>query len=406
MKIAVIGAGASGILAALNAARQGASVTLFERNESIGRKLLVTGSGRCNLTNDGVSAARYSSDHPSWLQALIQSCSVEQLLETFNALGIPTYKTWDGWYYPLSNSAHSVVDALNHAVGSTGIQTRFASQVINIAQKGDHFDLLYLRNTEQHTESFKKVIVSSGGKAYPTLGSKGELFPVLSRMDHTVLPIQPALAPILADLNGLKSLQGVRLDLGVRLYDKETLLASSAGNMIFTKYGMNGPAVMDISHHIPHPTNQSTSIALNLLYFYETEFDRLLNQKRNTPFPLSLLLGAFFPPKVVYCYAKLLGLPHHIPLAELDTQTVHRIIKQLKDTRLKILGVRGFEFCQASTGGVPVAEVEPQTLESKIQPGLFLTGETLNVVGPCGGYNLHFAFASGMLAGRAAGNNN
>lgn len=401
----MIGGGASGIMAALNATWQGASVTLFERNASLGRKLLVTGSGRCNLTNEQVSTNPYTCGEPAWLKSLIERFGVSELLNTLQKIGIPTYKTWDGWYYPLSNSAHSVVDAMTHAVQTSGIKIQSSSQVINITKDLPGFNILFIHHNNQHQMTFEKVIVSAGGKAYPTLGTKGEMFQVLANLGHTINPIKPALAPVLAELGDLRLLKGVRLDLETVLYQGSERLASAAGNMIFTEWGLNGPAVMDLSHYIPDPPGDSLTISLNLLHFIEDEFNALLSRNRLEQFPVSLLLGAFFPPKVVETYTNLAGIAKDKPLSETSDQSLKNLIKRLKDTRLKVKGVRGYKYCQASTGGVPVTEVNPTNLESRIHKGMYFTGETLDVVGPCGGYNLHFAFASGALAGQSAAKN-
>ena len=398
----MIGGGASGIMAALNAAWGGASVTLFERNASLGRKLLVTGSGRCNLTNEQVSTNPYTCGDPAWLKSLVDRFGVSELLDTLQKIGIPTYKTWDGWYYPLSNSAHSVVDAMTHAAQTAGIKIRSSSQVIDIAKVHPGFNILLIHNNNQHQMTFEKVIVSTGGKAYPTLGTKGEMFPVMANLGHTVNPIKPALAPVLAELGDLRLLKGVRLDLGTDLYQGTERLASASGNMIFTEWGLNGPAVMNLSHHIPDPPGDSLTLSLNLLHFIEDKFNTLLSQNRQNHFPVSLLLSAFFPPKVVHTYTNLVGIAEDEPLNKINDHTMEHLINKLKDTRLKVKGVRGYKYCQASTGGVPVTEVNPTSLESCIHKGLYFTGETLDVVGPCGGYNLHFAFASGALAGQSA----
>jgi len=402
MQIAVIGGGASGLFAALNAAWQGGHVTLFERNATLGRKLLVTGSGRCNLSNDQVGASRYTCEDESWMESLLALYGVPALTETFHSIGIPTHKTWDGWHYPQSDSAHSLVKALSHAVQAAGVHMHTSCQVLDLTLLEKGFRVVFLQQGNQQFQDFDKVIVASGGKAYPTLGTKGELFPVLARLGHSVRPIHPALAPVLADLGPLASLQGVRLDLGVELSQANTPVAHAAGNMIFTEWGLNGPAVMDISHHIPEQPGDLWEISLNLLHYVEADFNGLLSQKRKTPFPANLLLSAFFPPKVVQCYLSLAGIPEDAPLNSLDEQSLDQLIDRLNSTRLKVTGVRGYKYCQASSGGVPVSEVYPTTLESRIHPGLHLTGETLDVVGPCGGFNLHFAFASGALAGKAA----
>jgi len=402
MTVAVIGAGASGMTAALQAAWNGAAVTLFERNAAVGRKLLVTGSGRCNITNDAAAAAMYTCADSAWMDALISRFGVCDLLAMLAEIGIPVYKTSDGWYYPLSDSAHTVVDAFSSALDLAGVTLYTSAQVTSIRASGKGFAVRFFRNSIEQENGFERVIVSAGGKAYPSLGSRGELFPVLERLGHTVLPKRPALAPLLVDLGNFQPLQGVRLDLGVTLWDGSQRLASATGNLIFTQWGLNGPAVMDISHHVSAHPGAALDLSLNLLAFFQDEFDHLLAQKRTSRLPMRVFLGAFFPPKVAILYLKNARFPEEIPLCQVDDSALERLVEKLKDTRLPVKGVRGFEFCQVSAGGVPVGEADPQTLESRRVKGLFLTGETLDVVGPCGGYNLQYAFSSGVLAGRAA----
>jgi predicted Rossmann fold flavoprotein len=402
MTIAIIGAGASGMTAALQAAWNGADVTLFERNPSVGRKLLVTGSGRCNITNQAVKATSYTCADSAWMETLLRQFSVQDLLMMLAEIGIPVHKTYDGWYYPLSDSAHSVVAAFSSALDSAGVNIISSAQVKTIAHSDQGFNISFLHDNQQQQKFFEKVILSAGGKAYPSLGSRGELFPVLERLGHTVLAKRPALAPILADLRNLKPLQGVRLDVGVTLWNGPQRLAATTGNMIFTQWGLNGPAVMDLSHHISAHPEAKLELSLNLLAPIQDAFDQLLAQKRSSAMPLRVFLGAFFPPKVVDLYQKNARLSQELLLRQVDEHSLKRLIHTLQDTRLTVKGVRDFEYCQVSAGGVPVIEANPYTLESLRVKRLFLTGETLDVVGPCGGYNLQFAFSSGALAGKAA----
>lgn len=402
MRVAVIGAGASGMAAALQCAWNGAAVTLFERNPDVGKKLLVTGSGRCNLTNDDVVAAKYACADSAWMEILLSRFGVSDLLEMLASIGILVYKTPDGWYYPLSQSAHSVVEAFASALNLAGVSVFNQTQVSSIRVVDGMFAIRFTRDGRQQEEVFERVIVSAGGAAYPTLGSRGDLYPVLEALGHTVLPNRPALAPVLADLGNLRPLQGVRLNVGVNLWNASRPLASTRGNLIFTEWGLNGPAVMDISHHVSAYPGVPLELSLNLLDFFQDDFDQLLAQKRASQLPLKVFMGAFFPPKVSGTLLKNSRLSGDIPLCDVDTSSLDSLVDTLKDVRLPVKGVRGFEYCQVSAGGVPVGEVDPLTLESQRIKNLFLTGETLDVVGPCGGYNLQYAFSSGALAGRAA----
>ena len=402
MKIAVIGAGASGMVAALQAAWNGAAVTLFERNAAVGRKLLVTGSGRCNLTNDGVKAARYACADSAWMETLLNQFGVDDLLSMLASIGIPVQKTSDGWYYPLSNSAQSVVGAFASALNLAGVTLSTQTQVTSLRVSGENLTIRFSRDGQEQENEFERVILSAGGKAYPSLGSRGELFPLLERLGHTVLPKRPALAPVLADLGNLRPLQGVRLDVGVTLWKGSQRLAYTQGNLIFTEWGLNGPAVMDLSHLVSAHPGGGLELSLNILAFFQDEFEHLLAQHRTSSMLVRVFLGAFFPPKVALIFLKNANLPEDTPLGQMNDRAIDRLVEMLKDTRLPVKGVRDFEYCQVSAGGVPVSEVDPQTLESRRVKKLYLTGETLDVVGPCGGFNLQYAFSSGALAGKAA----
>lgn len=390
------------MMAALQAAWHGAEVRLFERNAAVGRKLLVTGSGHCNLTNDGVTAERYACADSAWMEALLKGFGVPDLLSMLASIGVPAWKTSDGWYYPLSNSAQSVVEAFASALQQAGVIINNQAQVSSLRSSGKGLRVRWLREDREQEESFERVILAAGGKAYPSLGSRGELFPVLESLGHTVLPKRPALAPVLAELGNWRSLQGMRLDVGATLWDGPHKLGTSQGNLIFTEWGLNGPAVMDLSHLVSAHSSGGLELSLDLLAFVQAEFEQLLLQQRQSRMPVRVLLGAFFAPKVVLVVMKNARLPEDILLNKMDERALKALNKKLKDIRLPVSGVRGFEYCQVSAGGVPVSEVDPIRLESLQLSGLFLTGETLDVVGPCGGYNLHFAFASGALAGRAA----
>lgn len=389
--------------AALQAAWLGVPVTLFERNATIGRKLLVTGSGRCNLTNAGVRPERYACASTDWMRDCLAAFGVEDLLNLMHEIGAPVYQTSDGWFYPLSNSAATIADLFYEALDQAGVQFEFSSVVQDIQPAAEGFDLTWQKDGEDRQGRFSRVVVSAGGMAYPALGSRGELFPVLAALGLPVNPKRPALAPVLADLGDLRSLQGVRLNAETTLWEKTTQLGTAAGSLIITEWGLNGPAVMDLSHLISARPQARLHLSLNLLHSREELFAELWTEKKDTSLRMQVFLEAFFPPKAASYFLKRAGLPAEIRALEMSPEMLSRLTGVLNQIDLPVKGVRGFEYCQVSAGGVPVTEVDPATLEARRVGGLYLVGETLDCTGPCGGYNLQFAFGSGSLAGIAAG---
>lgn len=389
--------------AALQTAWQGASVVLFERNQAPGKKLQVTGSGRCNITNQAAGAEKYTCADVQWMHKLLASFGVGELLSLLTDIGIPVSPTHDGWYYPLSDSARTVVDAFASALQLAGVDIRFAHQVQDFFPDGNGWSVVTASPLGLQEGQYTRVVVAAGGKSFPSLGSRGELFPVLSRLGHTVLPKRPALAPVLADMKEYKPLLGIRLDAGAVLLEGTSELARTRGNLIFTEWGLNGPVVMDLSHYISARPGAALTLKLNLLEFHQPAYDSLLSRKRQTATPLRVFLGAFFPLRAVDYFIQRMGQPDGVALQDMDDGILNALTNMLQALKFTVRGVKGFEFCQLSAGGVPVGEVDPVTLESNILPGLHLCGETLDVVGPCGGFNLQFAFSSGSLAGIAAG---
>lgn len=398
--IAVIGAGPAGIAAALQAARSSHAVRLFESNARVGKKLLVTGSGRCNITNMNASPSAYTCSNPSLLNAIFDKLPPGQLRAHLDNFGVLTYSTADGWCYPLSESAQSVVSLLQAALEHARVDVQLNTRIKDVSAHSGGFRL-----TADSGAAFSvdQVIVCAGGKAQPALGASGEMFPVLKRLGHAVLPLLPALAPVLADMRPYHSLRGARLDVIARLWHETQMLAETRGNMIFTEWGMNGPAVMDLSHHVARAGGIPLRLEIDLLNGHSDDLTRLLLIKENQNKDCQTLLGAFMPPRPIRAIMDFSDLGDKILAGELSRGQRQRLLQAARCMPFNVKGVRGFEFCQMKTGGVPLSEVDPSTCQSLIHEGLYLAGETLDVLGPCGGYNLHFAFASGWLAGESAG---
>lgn len=397
-RVGVIGAGPAGIMAALEAAALGAEVLLFDTNALVGRKLLVSGNGRCNISNLNAQATRYATDDPAALAHILDQCSPRVVLQRLEALGIPTYATSDGWCYPLSDSAATVADALAAELDLAGVRVHLQTLVSDLRPDGKRLALV----TGGQVHHVDRVVVATGGKAHPALGSTGRFNEVLARLGHTVLPVLPALTAIDCDMRTLLKLQGVRLDAGLSLYAGDKVLGETVGNLMFTQSGLSGPAAMDLSHLVSAHAGAPLIARLDLLSLHQSALLALLQRKRSQQLPLRVALGAVLPAKLLPVMLGLAGVAADRTLAQIPDHELERLLDRLRWIELRVTGVRGFQFAQLSTGGVPLAEVEARTLASRRAPGVHLAGETLNVVGPCGGHNLQFAWATGMVAGRAA----
>lgn len=380
------------------AAQTGNRVTLFDHNAEIGKKLLVTGSSRCNISNAMVGAEKYACADEGWMRAFFQAYPPARLRSLLDALGIPTYSTADGWYYPLSNSAHSVVEILRADLLARGVALALSTQVVDLRREEGGFALRFPSGEPARERFFDKVVLAAGGKAYPSLGSRGELFPVLARMGHSVVPLLPALGPLVVALGKFQALRGLRFDVGTAVYAGEQRLGASFGNVIFTARGLNGPGVMNLSHLAARCSQENLSLVLDFCVAFESALSDENVELAGIKKPL-VFLNRFFPPKASRFFLEYAGIGVGQENEPLTSDELQKLLAALRSVTLPILGIRSFDESQLSAGGVPVTEVRPETCESTRIPGLYLVGETLDVVGPCGGYNLHFAFTSGTLAG-------
>jgi predicted Rossmann fold flavoprotein len=399
-QIGIVGAGPAGMMAALEAAKRGAQVLLFDTNRMVGRKLLVTGNGRCNLSNEGVAADRYVCADPAFLRTALAAFGREELLAALWKLGVVTYATPDGWTYPVSDSAPTVVDAFAAGLDQAGVEIHLLTKIGDIQPRGGR--VILEAGGPGHTYEVDAAVVAPGGKAYPALGSKGELFPVLKRLGHSLIPVRPALAPIRAKVAHFHKLQGVRLDVGLAVYRDDVKLDETVGNLMFTQFGFSGPAAMDMSYLVSLHEPGTLRLVLNLVPYYLGELRQLLAEKRHEPVPLRVVLGAVLPVKIPPVLLERAGLPVDVTLAEVSNEELDRVVSLMTGISVPAEGTRGFQFSQLSSGGVPVTEVDARTMASRKVRNLYLAGEVMDVIGPCGGYNLQFAFTSGALAGAGA----
>ena len=390
----IIGAGPAGIMAALQAAKSKHNVILLDGNDKIGRKLLTTGSGRCNITNQRIKSSDYECAASEFVRQVLDIYSPEKFCKDLESFGIPVYSTTDGWTYPLSNSASNVVDILESHLIISGVKLKTGSKVNKVFLKNGRFLVEFIDRKERLTAD--TLLFATGGKAYPVLGSDGELFSVIESLGHKINPVFPALAPLITEMKKTHRLQGVRQDVRLTLFKDGKKIKSNSGNIIFTNWGINGPGVMDISFIIGENEKSKFSLEINFIYPHEEILENVILKYRGSQIPFSLLLESLLSKKIIQTVFRIKNIPEHIKMADIDDDSLNLVLKVLKEFRVEVKGTRGFEFSQASSGGVKIDDINPGTMQSRINKNLFFAGEVMDVVGPCGGYNLHWAFATGF----------
>jgi predicted Rossmann fold flavoprotein len=397
MTVVVIGGGASGLMAALTAAEGGHRVTLLERQARVGRKLLATGNGRCNLSNLGAAPADYYGAADFTAPAL-RDLGPSAALSLFRALGLLTVCEADGKVYPFSDQAGSVVDVLRFAAEARGVVLRTGCEVTAVERRGDAF----LVRTPEETLRTDRVIACCGGVAGGKLGGTGSGYALLKALGHSCTALCPALVQVKTENTYVRSLKGVRADAHVVLLRGRTVLAESAGEVQFTDYGVSGPAIFEISRAVSVSDGQLT-LRLDLLRGLEKAELEAALLARQTAYPaltLENLLTGLLHNRLGRTVLRYAGLELNAPVSGMTEGERRRVTSAVKRFALPVLGTLGFDGAQVTVGGVPTSEFRPETLESRLVPGLYAAGEVLDVDGPCGGYNLQWAWASGRLAGR------
>ena len=395
--IAVIGGGASGMAAAITAAEDPENnILLFERQQRVGRKLLSTGNGRCNLTNTGASPAHYHGGADFAARALSEY-PPERVLNFFRGIGLAVTEEYGGRVYPLSDSANSVVDVLRFALQRPNITILTASPATGLRRQGRGFAVV----TDGDQVSADFVIVACGGCAGTKVGGVKDGYELLNSLGHRRTGLYPALAPITTPPDYPRALKGVRADAALRLTGAAS--GSSAGEIQFTEKGVSGPAAFDLCEVVSASGDGKKELHINFLHRFTPEeiVSLLKNRRMRSPeLPAEELFAGVLHNRVGCMAVKYAGIPAAKPMAELSDDELCAAAAAAANFTLPVKGTEGFDQAQVTHGGMDTAEFNPDTLESRLAPGLFACGEVLDVDGDCGGYNLQWAWASGLLAGR------
>jgi len=395
-KLAIIGAGASGLVAAIMAARHGINVTIYEKNNKIGKKILATGNGRCNVTNNSIKTSNYHGLNPKFVNVAIDRFNTSVCKKFFDEIGVPLSEGQNGRLYPKSLQSSSIVNLLVYECQRLGVKIFLNKEVKNIQKETDKF-VLQVGDEKIYTSL---VLIATGGMAMPTLGASKSGYEFAKNFGHTITKTFASLVQLVCK-EDFKSISGVKLEGDVRVFSGKERVCESNGDILFTNYGISGSAVLDVSRVVNKLLQNADEVNINLDLMSEYSKEQLKNiltkrAKNSNGKDMPLWLDGFINSKFAAYLSRELKIKN---ADELNTKEIMRLTYLLKNFKVKVVGSKGFKSAEVTAGGIKTDEINPNTMESKFQNGLFFSGEVLDIDGDCGGYNLHWAWASGYSVG-------
>lgn len=399
--IVIVGGGASGLIASIRLRQLDADVTLVERNNKLGKKILATGNGRCNYTN--VLATQNDYNHPDFVKAIFNQFGVSDTISFFESLGIIP-KTEDlGKTFPLSEQASSITDVLIYEAKKLGVKILLEKTVLKI--KKDITFSIYL--SDGKVLKSDKVIISTGGMAMPHSGSDGLGYELATSFGHQITDVFPALVKLELESPHLKYMEGVKFKSEASLIHNNHVLQIETGDILFTKYGISGPTILQLSRKANALLLEFEPVFIKVQLINGIDEKRvverfdLLSEK-----PIEDGLVGLIHKKLIRSVLKEVGIhDQQSKIKDIDSKRISKLVKLLFDWRFKVIGSKDFNEAQVTAGGIKINEIDATTLESKIVKDLYFTGEVLDVDGLCGGYNLQWAWSSGYIAASHAGGN-
>ena len=400
MKIGIIGAGASGMAAAIAASENpDVQVILFERQARVGKKLLATGNGRCNLSNRNASIEKYHGDDPIFAATALQLFPVEETLEWFGNLGLFTVTEDSGKVYPYSDQANSVVDILRFGLVKPNITLHTGFEVRKVRQTENGFAV----HGEEETVNCDRLIIACGGLAGTKLGGSMSGYKLLSQFGHKTTKLRPSLVQLKTSWSGISSLKGVRANCCISIFKDDQLYAKSSGEIQFTDYGISGPVVFEISRDVCFGKGEWYAHIDFLPQYTEEQLVKALSARKNTELAAEELLTGILHNRLGRILTRAAGLRDQTLIRDIDDSVLNRLCEMAKSFRIELTEPMGMDRAQVTAGGIITDDFDPNTMQSKLVPGLYACGEVLDIDGDCGGYNLQWAWSSGRLAGMSAG---
>ncbi len=408
-KVAIVGGGAAGLMAAVGVLEKGAIPVIFEKNKKLGVKLLITGKGRCNLTND-LEIPEFVQRFPgngSFLYSALYNFNNYQLIDFFNSLNVPCKVERGGRVFPESDKAGDVVEALSNYIVKKGCEIKYKSAVEHLWL--DNGELQGVRTTSNNYR-FSSVVIATGGITYPKTGSTGDGYKLAKEAGHTIIDPSPSLVPLKTKESWVTKVQGLALkNVEVIGFIKNRELGREFGEMLFTHFGVSGPIVLSISRLLVKALRTSdgpVKLKLNLkpaldLAQLDGRLQRIFSELSNKQFKNTL--DGLFPKSLIETMISLSGIDPQKPAHQISKEERNGFAYLIQNIELTISGFSSYDEAIVTAGGINVKEIDPSTMESKLINGLFFAGETIDIDGFTGGYNLQAAFSTGLLAGQSAG---
>ncbi|HEX2869437.1 MAG TPA: NAD(P)/FAD-dependent oxidoreductase [Ignavibacteriales bacterium] len=401
-KLVIVGGGAAGLMAAISASEAGLkSVALLEGSSRLGTKILMSGGSRCNVTNETVTPDNFFGGSRNFIKNVLRAFSDKDAFQFFRRLGVELKLEAGGKYFPSDDRASSVLNALLKKAQELGVKIFLSSKVEDIDFNGSSFTLS-CRNNKFQAE---KVILTTGGMSYPSTGSDGTGYRLVKKLGHTIKEPMPALTPILLNEPGLTSLSGITIPARLMLTQNEKKLIEVENSLLFTHFGISGPAALNISREVVRLRKENVKLKLNFIPSLNEESLSVLLKSQIRQSSEKSVLNFFremLPQNLCNVLFGLAEVSTEKKFYSLSKEEMRRLVRTFTAYELRFTGVKGFRQAEVTSGGVLLDEVRYQTMESRIQKGLFLAGEILDADGIIGGYNFQWAWATGFIAGKSS----
>ena len=403
--VIVIGGGPAGMLAAVSASEAGADVLLLEKNEKLGKKLFITGKGRCNVTNSASQDLIIKNivSNPKFMFSALKAYGNTDICEDIESQGIKLKEERGGRIFPVSDHSSDVIRALKNMLERANVSVKLGTAVKDISAEDGSFKLILNNGSSKECRA---LVIATGGVSYPSTGSTGDGYTFAKKTGHTVVTPVPSLVPLEIKENWCKELQGLSLkNTGLKMYSGSRPVFEDFGEMLFTHFGVSGPMVLSASSYYPVKKNDDCRIVLDLKPALTDEMldERLIrefSEKHEKHF--INVLPDLLPAKLVPVICSLSGISAHKKCGEVTKEERRKLVNILKNLEMHVSGTRGFDEAIITKGGISVKEVSPKDMMSKIVPGLFFAGEILDLDALTGGFNLQIAWSTGHAAGEGA----